>query len=159
MIAALSAAFAVSGVVTKLIADDLSTSFIEVISLAFLFPSMLCFFVGAMIGFNGLRPKPITGVGAGYLRIISQGGDESRQLMRMVASHYQVTNRIQTNFISAAADLIRIGIITFAIGITIDISLDVASNINIDDRGGSTFATDMDGSVESLEHGDEDPPP
>lgn len=117
--AVLSVALTISGVVTKMVADGLSSSLLGTLTMLLMFLAMVFFFVGALVGFGGLRPKPKFGYGGTYLRILAEGGDRADAELKGVASSFQVANAIRANFGSAAIDLIRNGIIAFALGIAL----------------------------------------
>lgn len=117
--AVLSVALTISGVVTKMVADGLSSSLLGTLAVLLMFLAMVFFFIGALVGFGGLRPKPKFGYGGTYLRILAEGGDRADAELKGVASSFQVANAIQANFGSAAIDLIRNGIVAFALGIAL----------------------------------------
>lgn len=119
--AVLSVALTISGVVTKMVADGLSSSLLGTLAVLLMLLAMVFFFIGALVGFGGLRPKPKFGYGGTYLRILAEGGDTAAAELKGVASSFQVANAIQANFGSVAVDLIRNGIITFALGIALSV--------------------------------------
>ena len=117
--ATLSIVVAVGGLVVNFIFEEMPNTVMDyIISVFFLF-SMLLILGCAIISFQGLRPKPKAGIGATYLRIIAAGGDEADLEMKRAASHFQIFNAIQANYTSAATDLIRNGIILFAVGVVL----------------------------------------
>ncbi|WP_308720750.1 hypothetical protein [Komagataeibacter xylinus] len=113
--ASLSVAVTVGGVVSKTVFDGLAATSTKTVIAALLFLSMGMFLLGAMIGFSGLRPKPRYGYGAGYLRIITQGGDQAEDAMRAAASGFQIMNAIRSNEASTAIGLIRNGVLVFTL--------------------------------------------
>jgi len=117
--AALSVAVTVSGVVSKTIFDGLAATPVKTSIAILLFVSMGMFLFGAVIGFSGLRPKPRYGYGAGYLRIIAQGGDEATKAMMRAASGFQIMNAIRSNEASTAIGLIRNGVVVFTFAIAV----------------------------------------
>lgn len=117
--AVLSIALTISGVVTKIVSDGMPSTLLGTLAFMLMFLAMLFFFFGALIGFGGLRPKPKFGYGGTYLRILQEGGEGAEEELKGVVSSFQVANAIQANYGSAAIDLIRNGIITFALGIAL----------------------------------------
>ncbi len=115
--AALSVAVTLGGVVSKTIFDGLAPTPAKTGIAILLFVSMGMFLFGALIGFSGLRPKPRYGYGAGYLRIIAQGGDRAANEIRGAASGFQIMNAIRSNEASTAIGLIRNGVIVFTLAI------------------------------------------
>lgn len=113
--ALLSVAVTVGGVVSKTVFDGLAATWIKTVIALLLFLSMGMFLWGAMIGFSGLCPKPRYGYGAGYLRLIMQGGDQAEDAMREAVSAFQIMNTIRSNEASTAIRLIRNGVIVFTV--------------------------------------------
>ncbi|MGV1793558.1 hypothetical protein [Rhizobium sp. A37_96] len=113
--ATLSIALTVGGAVAKIIVDGLTPSMAKYIILALLFISMLFFLWGALVGFQGLRPKPRYGYGSKYLAIIAQGGEDGRRAMENAACGFETVNLVRANEASLAIGLIRNGVLTFAI--------------------------------------------
>jgi len=113
--AALSVALTVGGAVAKSIADGLAASDIKIAVLSLLLLSMVFFLYGAIIGFRGLRPKPRFGYGAKFMNEVAVGGESARRSQNEAAAGFEVVNMIRANEASAAIDLIRNGIILFAI--------------------------------------------
>lgn len=113
--ASLSIALTVGGAVAKTMIDGLAPSPVRDIVLALLFIAMMSFLYGAIIGFRGLRPKPRYGYGAKFLNIVATGGEDARRALQEAAAGFETVNMIRANEASAAIDLIRNGIIIFAI--------------------------------------------
>lgn len=113
--ASLSVALTVGGTVAKTIVDGLAPSTAKLVILALLFFSMTFFFFGSIIGFRGLRPKPRYGYGSKFMNLVAAGGETGRKTLNQAAAGFEVYNMIRANEASAAIDLIRNGIILFAI--------------------------------------------
>jgi hypothetical protein len=77
--AALSVAVTVGGVLAKTIVDGLVPTIMKAAIEVFLFVSMGMFLLGALIGLSGLRPKVRYGYGADFLRIVAEGGEQSKK--------------------------------------------------------------------------------
>ncbi|ABA06126.1 hypothetical protein Nwi_2876 [Nitrobacter winogradskyi Nb-255] len=129
--AALSVALTVGGAVAKSIVDGLAASPIKWTIVALLFLSMVFFFYGAIIGFRGLRPKPRFGYGAKFMNAVASGGESARKSMNEAAAGFEVVNLIRANEASAAIDLIRNGIVLFAIAMALSF---VAPGIEVSPR-------------------------
>ncbi|WP_207591899.1 hypothetical protein [Rhizobium sp. ZX09] len=117
--ATLSIALTVGGAVAKTVVDGLAPSTIKYIVLALLFVSMLFFLWGALVGFQGLRPKPRYGYGSKYLAIIAEGGADGRQAMENAACGFETVNLVRANEASLAIGLIRNGVFAFAIAMAV----------------------------------------
>lgn len=115
--ASLSIAVTVGSVVTKAIFDGLENSPLKTAALILSSLSMALFLAGAIIGFNGLRPKQRFGYGAKYLRTLAEGGHNAIKTMWYAASGFQVTNTIRSNQATVAITFIRNGIIFFTASI------------------------------------------
>jgi hypothetical protein len=115
--ASLSIAVTVGSVVAKAIFDGLESSPLKTIALILSSLSMALFLFGAVIGFNGLRPKQRFGYGARYLRILAEGGHDAVREMWRAASGFQVTNTIRSNQAIVAITFIRNGVILFTLSI------------------------------------------
>jgi hypothetical protein len=115
--ASLSIAVTVGSVVTKAIFDGLESSPLKTVALMLSSLSMALFLFGAVVGFNGLRPKPRFGYGARYLRILAEGGHDAVREMWRAASGFQVTNTIRSNQAIVAITFIRNGVILFTLSI------------------------------------------
>jgi hypothetical protein len=115
--ATLSIALTVGGAVAKTVVDGLASSLPRTLILATLFMSMIFFLYGAIIGFRGLRPKPRYGYGSAYMVLIAQGGDGARREMEKAACGFETVNLVRANEASLAINLIRNGVLFFAIGI------------------------------------------
>ncbi|KAB0497180.1 hypothetical protein [Pseudomonas lini] len=115
--ASLSIAVTVGSVVAKAIFDGLESSPLKTIALILSSLSMALFLFGAVIGFNGLRPKPRFGYGARYLRILAEGGHDAVREMWRAASGFQVTNTIRSNQAIVAITFIRNGVVFFTLSI------------------------------------------
>jgi hypothetical protein len=126
--AALSVALTVSGVVSKSIVDGLASSPFKWSVLVLLFLSMAFFLYGAIIGFRGLRPKPRFGYGAKFINTVAAGGEEARKTMNEAAAGFEVVNMIRANEASAAIDLIRNGIVLFAIAMALSFVVPAKAN-------------------------------
>jgi hypothetical protein len=117
--ASLSVALTVGGAVAKTIVDGLAPSPMRITILVLLFVSMVFFLYGALIGFRGLRPKARYGYGAKFVNTIAAGGEDARKALREAAAGFEVLNLIRANEASAAIDLIRNGIIIFAVAMAL----------------------------------------
>lgn len=117
--AVLSIALTISGVATKMVSDGMSSTLSGTLAIILMFLAMIFLFFGTLIGFSGLRPKPTYGYGGTYLHILQVGGKSAETELREVVSSFQVANAIQANYGSAAIDLIRNGVIAFALGIAL----------------------------------------
>jgi len=115
--ASLSIAVTVGSVVTKAIFDGLENSPLKTTALILSSLSMALFLAGAIIGFNGLRPKERFGYGAKYLRTLAEGGQDAVKTMWHAASGFQVTNNIRSNQATVAITFIRNGVIFFTASI------------------------------------------
>ncbi len=125
--AALSIALTVGGAVAKTIIDGLAISPIKIAVLVLLFLSMTCFLYGAMIGFRGLRPKPRFGYGAQFMNEVAAGGEGARKSLNEAAAGFEVVNLVRANEASAAIDLIRNGIILFALATALSFAAPTAT--------------------------------
>jgi hypothetical protein len=117
--AVLSIALTISGVATKMVSDSISTTSYGTLAIILMFLAMFFLFCGTLIGFSGLRPKPTFGYGGTYLHILQVGGETAEKELKGVVSSFQVANAIRANYGSAAIDLIRNGVIAFALGIAL----------------------------------------
>jgi len=117
--ASLSVALTIGGAVAKTIVDGLAPSTAKFVILALLFFSMTFFLYGSIIGFRGLRPKPRYGYGPKFMNLVAAGGETGRRTLNHAAAGFEVYNMIRANEASAAIDLIRNGIILFAIAAAI----------------------------------------
>ncbi|RWB94991.1 MULTISPECIES: hypothetical protein [unclassified Mesorhizobium] len=117
--ASLSIALTVGGAVAKTIVDGLAASPIKIAVLTLLFLSMVFFLYGAILGFRGLRPKPRFGYGAKFMNAVEAGGEDARKTLNEAAASFEVLNMIRANEASAAIDLIRNGIIFFAVAMAL----------------------------------------
>ncbi len=117
--AVLSIALAISGVATKMVSGDISSTWYGTLAIILMFLAMFFLFCGILIGFSGLRPKPTYGYGGTYLHILQVGGETAEKELEGVVSSFQVANAIRANYGSAAIDLIRNGVIAFALGIAL----------------------------------------
>lgn len=115
--ASLSIAVTVGSVVAKAIFDGLESSPLKTLALILSSLSMALFLFGAVIGFNGLRPKPRFGYGARYLRILAEGGHNAVREMWRAASGFQVTNIIRSNQTIVAITFIRNGVVFFSLSV------------------------------------------
>ncbi|CDZ68051.1 Hypothetical protein NGAL_HAMBI2605_63340 [Neorhizobium galegae bv. orientalis] len=113
--ASLSIALTVGGAIAKTIVDGLASSPIKTATLGLLLLSMLFFLYGAIVGFRGLRPKARFGYGAKFMSAVAAGGEDARNSLNKAAAGFEVVNMIRANEASAAIDLIRNGIVLFAI--------------------------------------------
>ncbi|TIN70892.1 MAG: hypothetical protein E5Y30_13980, partial [Mesorhizobium sp.] len=117
--ASLSIALTVGLAVAKTIFDGLAASPIKIGVLTLLILSMVFFLYGAIIGFRGLRPKPRFGYGAKFLNAVATGQEDARKTLNGAAAGFEVLNMIRANEASAAIDLIRNGIIFFAVAMVL----------------------------------------
>ncbi len=124
--AVLSIALAISGVATKMVSDGISSTSYGTLAIILMFLAMFFLFCGTLIGFSGLRPKPTYGYGGTYLHILQVGGETAEKELKEVVSSFQVANAIRANYGSVAIDLIRNGVIAFALGIALSSWADLA---------------------------------
>ncbi len=117
--AALSIAVTAGGVVAKTVYVGLSPSPEKIITMILLLGSMAMFFLGAMIGFSGIQPKPRYGYGARFLLATALGGDGAKNAMIEAACRFQNMNIVRSNEASAAISLIRWGVIAFTAAILV----------------------------------------
>lgn len=117
--AATSIALTVGGTASKLMFDDYAPYLANLISISLFCLSMVFFLTAAILGFNGLRPKPRYGYGAKYLNIVAKNDDVARETKEDAAGQFQITNMIQANQASAAIDFIRNGILVYAFALLV----------------------------------------
>ena len=115
--AALSVSVTVGGLVGSTLLQNLVPSPWRMASAILFLAAAILMIIGVVIGFNGLRPKPRYGYGAGFLRIMAQGGDAARQELVAAARSFQRDNQIRSNEAVAATASIRNSILIFAIAI------------------------------------------
>lgn len=117
--AATSIALTVGGTASKLMFDNYAPYLANLISISLFCLSMIFFLTAAILGFNGLRPKPRYGYGARYLNIIAKNDEAAREIKEDAAGQFQITNMIQANQASAAIDFIRNGILVYAFALLV----------------------------------------
>ncbi len=112
--AALSVSVTVGGLVASTMLQDLVASGWKVAAAVLFLLTAGLLLTGVLIGFNGLRPKPRYGYGAGYLNIVAAGGDLARKEMVAAARSFERDNLLRANEAVAAIVSIRNGVLTFA---------------------------------------------
>lgn len=112
--AALSVSVTVGGLVGSTMLQDLIASGWKIAAAVLFLLAAVLLLTGVLIGFNGLRPKPRYGYGAGYLSIIAAGGDTARKEMIAAARSFERDNLLRANEAVAAIVSIRNGVLVFA---------------------------------------------
>jgi len=119
----LSIGVTLGGVASKLIVGQLGSAPGRNVFLTFVVVSLVLFLLGAMLGFNGLRPKPRFGYGPPYLNKIAEGGSAARNARELAIEGFIITNLIRNNEASAAIDLIRNGILFYGLAVVLSFPL------------------------------------
>ncbi|OWK32007.1 hypothetical protein [Sphingomonas mucosissima] len=112
--AALSVSVTVGGLVGSTMLQDLTASGWKIAAAVLFLLAAALLLTGVLIGFNGLRPKPRYGYGAGYLSIVAAGGDTARKEMIAAARSFERDNLLRANEAAAAIVSIRNGVLVFA---------------------------------------------
>lgn len=111
----LSIALTIGGALAKTAVDSISWEPGRIVLVLFLTASMLFLLAGALVGFNGLVPKPRYGYGPRFLNQLSAGDAERRSAMEYAACGFETTNAVRANETMVAVSLIRNGVLIFAI--------------------------------------------
>lgn len=112
--AALSVSVTIGGLVGSTMLQDLAASGLKSATAALFLIAAVLLLTGVLISFNGLRPKPRYGYGAGYLNIVAKGGDAARIEMVAAARSFERDNLVRANEAAAAIASIRNGVLVFA---------------------------------------------
>lgn len=119
--ATLSVAVTISGTLAKTIVDGLSQSPLRIPILIALSLSIILLLLGALIGFNGLRPKARYGYGADFILKTVKSGKESKETLEYAVCGFQCANQIRANEATVAILFIRDGIVALTVGIFLSI--------------------------------------
>lgn len=112
--ATLSVSVTIGGLVGSTMLQDLVASGWKIAAAVLFLLAAVLLLTGVLIGFNGLRPKPRYGYGAGYLSIIAAGGEIARKEMIAAARGFERDNLLRANEAFAAIVSIRNGVLVFA---------------------------------------------
>lgn len=97
--------------------QDIHASWPKITAVVLFLVAAAFLFFGAILGFNGLRPKPRWGYGAQFLRIMAAGGTEARKACIDAATNFQRDNLLRSNEAYAAIASIKNGVIFFALAV------------------------------------------
>lgn len=119
--AALSVSITVGGFVGTTMLLDLASSWLKISSAALFFVAATYLLIGAILGFNGLRPKPRWGYGAKFMAIKAAGDPNARKALLKAATESERGNILRSNEADAATTSIRNGVIFFALAVLVSL--------------------------------------
>lgn len=120
--AALSVAVTVGGLVGTTMLQDLAASGWKLAAAILFVAAVVLLVAGVAIGFNGLRPKPRYGYGAGFMVVMATGGPAAATELVEAASSFQRDNQIRANEATAATISIRNGIFFFVLAVLVGLA-------------------------------------
>lgn len=115
--AALAVAVTIGSVISKTFAEGLSPDAWRVAVLVLLTLAMILMLMGALLGFNGLRPKRRPATGPDYEFAANVGADARKELAVKALAIFEADNTIRANEASAAIDTLRNGVTLFTLSI------------------------------------------
>lgn len=120
---ALSLAVAAVGVASKAILDALPQGPLKVAVMGVLLYAIVCLFVGTLMGFSGLRPKPRAGYGPDFALQVRHDNKSAAACIADALMDFEKANILRANEASAANMAIRNGVIAFAVAMTFSLFL------------------------------------
>ncbi|WP_312806249.1 hypothetical protein [Agrobacterium cavarae] len=120
---ALSLAVAAVGVASKAVLDALPAGPLKVGVTVVLLYAVVSLFVGTLMGFSGLRPKPRVGYGPDFAVQIRHDNKYAAERIADALKDFETKNIIRSNEASAANMAIRNGVIAFALAMTFSLFL------------------------------------
>ena len=126
----LSVGLTIGGVASQFIVDQLDAFPIKWTFAFFVLIAMLFLLIGAIIGFNGLRPKARYAYGPKFRNDIELGGQPARTAKELAAEGFLIMNIMRNNEASAAIDLIRNGIIFYGLALLLLLPISMLDTSN-----------------------------
>lgn len=120
---ALSLAVAAVGVASKAVLDALPAGPLKAGVIAVLLYAIVSLFVGTLMGFSGLRPKPRAGYGPDFALQIRHDDQQAAERIADALKDFEIKNIIRANEATAANMAIRNGVVAFALAMTFSLFL------------------------------------
>ena len=115
--AVLTVAVTAASAVARPLIDSLAGSLLQPWVFGLLLYAIVHLFIGALMGFSGLRPKERAGYGPDFALSVQRRGKSTSHRLAEALKHYEVKNLLRSNEAVTANMAIRNGVMAFALAL------------------------------------------